>query len=274
VRRHCIGALPWCDPLTGRELAAPVSRARVPGFDLMFSAPKSASVLFGIGEANVRATIRRAQVEAVDQALGYLEDVACRGRFGAGGQGGGFAGRGFLAAAFEHRTSRAGDPQLHTHVLVANTIQRPDGQWATLDGRLIYAHAKTAGYIHEAAFRRALARDLGLEWGRVVNGIADIRGVPEPVLEAFSRRSREIDAYVRRRGEHSAAARQVAAVRTREAKDYAVTPAQSVPEWRERAAALGLDEERVPSWSSPAGRRWSGSSAARRSRRCWRVGRD
>ncbi len=244
-------ALSWSDPLTGHELAGPVSRARVPGFDLMFSVPKSASVLFGLGEADVRATIRRAQVEAVEQALGYLEDVACRGRFGAGGLGGSFAGRGFLAAAFEHRTSRAGDPQLHTHVLVANTIQRPDGQWATLDGRLIYAHAKTAGYIHEAAFRRALARDLGVEWRRVVNGIADIRGVSEPVLEAFSRRSREIDAYMRRRGETSAAARQVAAVRTREAKDYAVMPAQLVPEWRERAAALGLDQERVAELVQP-----------------------
>jgi conjugative relaxase-like TrwC/TraI family protein len=132
-------------------------------------------VLFRIGESDVRTRIRSVQAEAVEQALGYLESVACRGRLGAGGQGGSCAGRGFLARAFEHRTSRAGDPQLHTHVLVANTIRRPDRQWATLDGRLEYAHAKTAGYIHEAAFRRALARDLGA-------------------------------AYMRRRGENSAAA--------------------------------------------------------------------
>jgi conjugative relaxase-like TrwC/TraI family protein len=238
-------ALCWTDPLTGQDLPGPISRARVPGFDLLFSTPKSASVLFGICDPSVRATIRRAQREAVAQASNYLESAACRGRTGAGGQGEGFAGRGFLAAAFEHRTSRAGDPQLHTHVLIANAVQRPAGQWAALDGRLLYAHAKTAGYIHEAAFRHALARDLGIEWRRPVNGIADIKGVMERVLDAFSRRSHEIDAYVRRRGEASAAARQVAAVRTREAKDYGVTPAELQPEWVRRAAELGLTPERV-----------------------------
>ena len=233
-------ALSWTDPLTGDELAGPVSRARVPGFDLMFSVPKSASVMFGIGDIDVRETVRRAQQEAVGEALAYLESVACRGRLGAGGQGGSFDGRGFLAAAFEHGTSRAGDPQLHTHVLIANTVQRPDGQWATFDGRLLYAHAKTAGYVHEAAFRRAMARDLGLKWGPVVNGIADIGGVPAEVLNAFSRRSQEIDAYVRERGETSAAARQTAAVRTREAKNYRVTPAILMVEWQVRAAELGF----------------------------------
>ncbi|WP_121249673.1 MobF family relaxase [Solirubrobacter pauli] len=164
--------------------------------------------------------------------------------------GQGWAGRGirrprFLAAAFEHRTSRAGDPQLHTHVLVANAIQRPDGQWAALDGRLIYAHAETAGYVHEAALRNALARDLAAQWEGPVNGIADIRGVPQDVLDAFSQRSHEIDAYLRQRGQASAAARQVAAVRTREAKDYGVTPAQLLPEWRDRAARLSLTPQRV-----------------------------
>jgi conjugative relaxase-like TrwC/TraI family protein len=95
----------------------------MPGFALMLSVPKSASVPLGIGEADVRATIRQAQVEGVEQALGYLEDVACRGRLGAGGQGGSFTGRGLLAAAFEHRTSRAGDPQLHTHVFAPDPSQ-------------------------------------------------------------------------------------------------------------------------------------------------------
>jgi conjugative relaxase-like TrwC/TraI family protein len=96
----------------------------MPGFDLMFSVPRSASALFGICDADVWANIRRAQV---GEALRYLESTACRGRVGAGGLAEGFAGNGFLAAAFEHRTSRAGDPQLHTHVPVANAIKRPDG---------------------------------------------------------------------------------------------------------------------------------------------------
>jgi conjugative relaxase-like TrwC/TraI family protein len=92
------------------------------------------------------------------------------------------AGRGLIAAAFRHRTSRAGDPQLHTHVLVANVVLGADGRWSTLDGRRIYAHAKTAGYLYEARLRSLLTRELGVAWGPVRNGIADIEGVPRPVL--------------------------------------------------------------------------------------------
>src|SRR5919199_6909742 len=86
------------------------------------------------------------------------------------------AGRGLAAAAFRHRTSRAGDPQLHTHVLVANVVLGADGQWSTLDGRRIYAHAKTAGYLYEARLRSLLTRNLGVKWGPIRNGIADVDG--------------------------------------------------------------------------------------------------
>ena len=74
------------------------------------------------------------------------------------------AGRGLIGAAFRHRTSRAGDPQLHTHVLVANLVLGADGRWGTLDGRRIYAHAKTAGYLYEHRLRALLTRELGFEW--------------------------------------------------------------------------------------------------------------
>src|SRR5919108_523192 len=68
------------------------------------------------------------------------------------------AGVGLVAAAFRHRTSRAGDPQLHTHVLVANLIEGVDGRWSALDGRRLYAHAKTASYLYEARLRAELTR--------------------------------------------------------------------------------------------------------------------
>jgi conjugative relaxase-like TrwC/TraI family protein len=236
-------ALAYQDPRTGAEMPGPISRARVPGFDLTLSVPKSASVLAAVGEPAVRDAVWRAQRVAVAEALQYLESEAACGRLGAGGQAGWFEGTGLLAAAFEHRTSRAGDPQIHTHVLVANAVRRPDGQWAALDGRLLYAESKTAGYIHEAAFRRALVAELGVEWGPVRRGIAELTGVPEPVLRAFSRRSREIDAYLAEHGGSSAAARQIAAYRTRERKDYRVRPEQLVPEWRLRAEALGFSRD-------------------------------
>ena len=79
------------------------------------------------------------------------------------------------------------------------------------------------------------------------NGIADVAGVPAAVLRAFSRRRAEIEAELERHGTRSAAAAQIAALETRRRKDYGVTPEQLVPEWRERAAGLGLTPELVRS---------------------------
>ncbi len=156
---------------------------------------------------------------AVADALGYMEragggDSARRRRCARD------RGRGLVAAAFRHRTSRAGDPQLHTHVLVANLTLGADGRWSALDGRRIYAHAKTAGYLYEARLRAELTRELGVEWTPVRNGIADIAGVPPAVLRAFSRRRAEIEAELERRGTRAPRAAQVATLETRRAKDY------------------------------------------------------
>lgn len=232
------------DPRSGLPLEGSVQRARVPGFDLMFSVPKSASILFGIGSASIQKAVLDAQRAAVAAALGYLERHACRTRRGAGGfeivPGGGFVG-----AAFKHRASRAGDPQVHTHVLIANATRVSDGSWRSLDGRAIYAEARTAGFVHEAVFRRELSARLGVCWGPVRNGIAEIEGVPPGAIRAFSRRKAEIDAQVEAWGVDTAAARQIAAVQTRRGKDYSVTPEQLAPEWRSRAATLGLDHRRL-----------------------------
>src|SRR3954470_16253995 len=228
-------------PASGEALGRTVA-GRVPGFDLTFSAPKSVSVLFGIGDDELRGAIRNAHDRAVLDALEYVERHAGVTRRGRGGAHL-IAGRGLVGAAFRHRTSRAGDPQLHTHVLVANVVLGADGRWSTLDGRRIYAHAKTAGYLYEARLRALLTRELGVGWGPVRNGIADVEGVPAGALRAFSRRRADITAELERRGATSAAAAQIATLATRRAKDYAVTPEQLVPEWRARE--LGLGEEVV-----------------------------
>src|SRR5215217_4288241 len=244
-----VGSEPLLRVLAGEHPAtgAPLGRvlaARRPGFDLTFSAPKSVSVLFGVGDDGLRAVLRDAHDRAVADALRYMERQAAVTRRGPGGVHQ-IAGNGFVAAAFRHRTSRAGDPQLHTHVLVANLTLGADGQWSTLDGRRIYAHAKTAGYLYEARLRSLLTRELGIEWGPVRNGIAEIEGVPPTVLRAFSRRRADIEAELERRGTTSAAAAQVAALQTRRGKDHGVTPEQLVPEWRHRAVQLGLTHDSV-----------------------------
>ncbi len=139
-----------------------------------------------------------------------------------------------------HRASRAGDPQLHTHVVVANLVQADDGRWSALDARRLYAHAKTAGYLYEARLRAELTRELGVEWTPVRNGIADIVGVPRSVLQAFSRRRAQIEAELARRGQSGPRAAQAATLETRRRKDHAVTPATLDAEWRRRAAELGF----------------------------------
>lgn len=167
--------------------------------------------------------------------------VARRGRGGSHS----VLGNGFLAAAFRHRTSRAGDPQLHTHVLVAKMTRGPDGRWTALDARRLYANAKTGGYLYQAHLRAELMRRLGVEWTTVRHGQAEIAGIPPGVLRAFSRRRAELEAQMAERGDRGARAAQVAALDTRQAKDYAVAPESLADGWRERSRRLGLEPEQL-----------------------------
>jgi len=183
-------------PLTGAQLRRGGS---VAAFDVTFSAPKSVGILFGIGEPDMQSAIREAHQRAVVDAFGYLEDAVSVARRGAGGKHR-IRGNGLVAAAFLHRTSRAGDPQLHTHVVVANLVQGSDGRWSALDGRLVYAHARAAGFLYQAALREELSRRLGVGWRPVENGMAEIDGVPSKALRGFSRRRAEIEEAMARRG--------------------------------------------------------------------------
>src|SRR3954447_23432307 len=137
------------DPATGALLGRKITEGRVGGFDLTFKAPKSVAILFGIGEPEITRALRDWHETAVAGAMGCLEREACQARRGKDGLTQ-VKGRGLVAAAFGHRTSRAGDPLLHTHVVVANRVQGPDGRWTALDARPIYRHGKTAGYVYQA----------------------------------------------------------------------------------------------------------------------------
>jgi conjugative relaxase-like TrwC/TraI family protein len=131
-------------PDTGERLSRHPARM-VPGFDHTFRAPKSVSLLWALGDRDTAAEVVAAHDAAVDAAIGYLQRSAGFSRRGAGGAET-VPVDGFVAAAFRHRTSRADDPLLHTHVLVANLARTTDDQiWRTLDSRKLFAHAKTAG---------------------------------------------------------------------------------------------------------------------------------
>jgi conjugative relaxase-like TrwC/TraI family protein len=224
------------DPVTDMELAR-LGR-RVTGFDLTFSAPKSVSLLWGLGERYVSDSVVAGHETAVDAALGYLERHAVfvrRGHAGAEVQPGG----GLVAAAFRHRTSRAGDPQLHTHVVVANAAQGGDGRWSALDARHLYAHARTAGYLYEAQLRAELSGRLGVRWGRVENGVADLEGIDWRILVEFSRRRAQILEVLAERGIWSASAARVATLDTRTAKEVHLATATLRADWARRLDSLG-----------------------------------
>jgi len=231
------GAEPRTDTRLTRAQGAP----SVPGFDATFCAPKSVSLLYSLGPREASNEVRNAHDAAVGASFKLLEEVAARARRGKGGAQR-IEADGLVAAAFRHRTSRAGDPHLHTHVLVANVVQAPsDGRWSALDARALYAWAKTAGYLYEAQLRTELTRRLGLEWQATRNGIADLAAIPADVLKAFSTRRAQIEAHLARVGEQGPRASQVAAYATRAPKATGNGPEVSQAEWVARAQAHGLE---------------------------------
>lgn len=235
------------DPTTGTELAE--HSVRVLGYDATFCAPKSVSVLYGLGSPAVAAQVRAAHDAAVRAALAAYEDVACRARRGHAGAVV-VEADGFVGAAFGHRTSRSGDPHLHTHVVLAHPV-RYAGRWTAMDGRRCFPCAKPVGHLYEAQLRAELTRRLGVEWGPVRNGIADIAAVPRPLVEAFSKRRAEIEAHLQAVGRSSARAAQLAAYATRQPKDRQRRPEELRAEWWGQARQLGVTEEAVAAWTGP-----------------------
>jgi conjugative relaxase-like TrwC/TraI family protein len=235
------------EPLVG--MRGVPAKGAVPGFDLTFSAPKSVSLLWALGGAETGAEVSRAHDRAADAALAYMQREACWTRRGAGGSE--FVkGNGYLAAGYLHRSSRNGDPQLHTHVLIANATRGPDGRWTRLYHPAIYDHAKTAGYIYEAQLRHELSRSLGVRWQEVRNGIAEIEGFANQHLRAFSTRRAEILAAAG--AEASARARQVANLATRETKEKGVTREALRERWHTKASEIGLDRAEISRCLDPS----------------------
>jgi conjugative relaxase-like TrwC/TraI family protein len=215
-----------------------------PGYDLTLRPPKSVSVLWALADDGRRAEIRQAHREAVDEVVRYYEDRAVFARAG-GGDRRLLASDGIVAAAFDHRTSRAGDPLLHTHVVTANMtrVQVPEKGlvWRAIPGAGLFEHARAAGHLYQAHLRHLLASRLGLEFGPVVQGSAEVRGVPTELVRHFSRRRQEIEAAMAEAGTSSGRAAQVATLQTRQAKDYGVEPDALRQQWQAEAERFGVD---------------------------------
>lgn len=234
------------DPDLERPLRSRAGEMKVAGYDLTFSAPKSVSVLYATADLETSEQLVEAHEAAVRAALAYVEDEAVKVRRGKGGvvvQ----AGDGLVAAAYRHRLSRALDPQLHTHVVAANATRGPDGRWTALDARHIYRHAKTAGTLYQAHLRAEIRDRLGLEWGPVRKGAAELEGIGEDVRRHFSRRRQEMEAHADQTGVPltSKGRGEATALATRDRKSYDVDTGTWRQEVQARAAEHGLDRAAV-----------------------------
>ncbi len=194
--------------------------ARVAAFDLSFSDVKSVSLLAAGGSPDVRGQVQAARHAAIREVLAYLEREAVgvrRGHNGTAYHG----GLGLVGAAFDHRTSREGDPQWHTHVLVQNATLGPDGRWSALDSKRLYAHAMTADRVYHAILRAELTERLDVRWRDVDprTGAAEIHGLHDPaLLRAFSTRRAQVLAQQAEWGHHGIRAGKAAALATRKPK--------------------------------------------------------
>lgn len=213
-------------PINGDQLGRPPGPDSVKGIDVQMAVPKSVSTLWALaddyGQPEVAAAVWEATHGAGRAALDYLERHACTSRAGKGGHIR-LRGEGFIGAAFPHRFSRAGDPQIHVHFLIANMTRCGDPErgipdaWRTLDARDIYRHQVAAGYVFQAELRERLTRELGVEWSEVHKGAAEVVGVPRSLAIALSqRRTQIIDALDGRAG--TAREAELAALTTRKGK--------------------------------------------------------
>jgi conjugative relaxase-like TrwC/TraI family protein len=217
----------------------------VPAFDLVLRPTKSVSVLYGLGNPETGRSVLSAHHAGVAEAIGYLDEHLGARRGHGGVQH--VSGRGVLVVGFDHRTSREGDPLLHTHLVVTNRVQGPDGRWTALDGRDLYRHRLAADAIYRAAYQQELSRTLGVEWTAADrHGNRELKGMPEVLVRLFSKRTDQIDLEVERL-EASGRERTPRLVKwavqaTRKPKQHE-GPDTLYDRWRQEAAERGHDPD-------------------------------
>ena len=251
------------------EEAQKPTNAPVAGFDLTFSVPKSVSTLWAIADGGTQALIAQAHHAAIRDVLGLLERDVAMTRIGAKGPRGAVAQveiRGVIATAYDHYDSRASDPQLHTHVVVANRVQAlHDGKWRTLDSRAIHAAVTGLSEHYNAVLSDRLTQILGIGWEPRDRGPGrstawEIVGVPQELMDEFSSRTRDIEQvkdrlvteYASKHGRQPSPKllwqfRQQATLETRPPKQHH-SLSDLTTQWRERATEM-LGED-APTWAS------------------------
>jgi len=261
------------DPITGDKLGRAYQqfkpgqggRSAVAGYDYTFSVPKSVSVLWGLADVGTQALIVDAHHAAVEQVVDLMEREVAATRQGVDGGAGAVAQVpvvGIAATAYDHWDSRAGDPQLHTHVVISNKVKtQTDGRWRSLDGRPMHAAVVAMSEHYNAVLADRLTGTFGLGWeqrarGEDRNPQWEIAGVSDGLITEFSSRARAIEiekdkliaAYAAKYGRKPS---RVTVIRMRAQATLATRPQKQIRsladltgEWRHRATGL-LDADPV-----------------------------
>lgn len=270
-------------PLDERELSGWVAKigrqktTAVAGFDLTFTPVKSVSALWAVAPREVSKQIEAAHEDAIAAAIDYLEKHACFTRVGTGGVAQ-VDGNGLIAAAFTHRDSRAGDPNLHTHVAISNKVATtlPDGttKWLALDGAALYRNNVPASEVYNTVLEAQLRDRIGVRFterpsqDRSKRAVREIDGMDERLAERWSSRSAAIKArtaelartFQADHGREPSAIEaislaQQATLETRAAKHEPVSHAEQRSGWRgEAIEILGSEEALSELVSSITGR--------------------
>lgn len=224
------------------------------GFDVTICAPKSVSLLRAYGDDVTQKAVQDAHTAAVKEALEYLAQHAgyTRVHNNATGKKDLQKFPGLVAAAYQHETSRNGDPHLHTHVIVPNRQPRADGKLGAIDSDQLWHESKAAGVIYQATLRRELTRSLGVEWQAVDahTGMADLVGIDPAALKAHSTRSTQLREWAENKlevvdGKPTAAQLAKAQKATRPKKPEGVSWAELRAQWRADPRGFRIDHDAI-----------------------------
>lgn len=245
------------DPDTGEQLGRKYGDNSVRGYDVTFSAPKSVSVLWALGNETIQSEVVASHERAVEAVLGWVEENA-HTRLRRNGHVIHVDAGGLIVGIFRQHTSRRLDPQLHSHAVIANRVPAPDGRWLALDARSLMVDQRTLSALYHAGLRAELTRRLRVSWLPVENGIAEIDGIPEAVRDEFSQRTHDVEkrlAVKRQRFVESMGREpsrreawrleREAVLDSRPGKPDQPTIATLRAAWLARTTSLGLDPERL-----------------------------
>lgn len=220
------------------------------GWDLTFSVPKSISVIWSQATPEMQARIQELHHQAVADTLAFVEQNLAYARTGKAGMGQIVPVK-LVAAVFEHGTSRASDPQLHSHAVVMNVTVDPNNseQTRSLETKPIFKNKMLLGAIYRSHLAHSLHQEFGFNAERKGNSF-EVQGVPGEVMDHHSTRRKQILAHLKKQGRSGAVAAAEAAILTRGKKEH-VARGELINAWRGENEQLGFDDRALKALICP-----------------------